>query len=70
MSSDTLNEDEFADRPVQYSYIVTGPDGWTNEFSLETVELLLRVGAIKETHTTSAAGWQTTFYDTVGRYPA
>lgn len=68
--TDTLNEDEFSDEPREHSYIVVGPDGWTNGFGLETVELLLRMGAVKETHQTSAAGWTTTFYDTVGRYPA
>ena len=62
--STTLNEDEFADGPKERKYIVTGPDGWTDQFDIDTIELLLRIGAIHETHTTSAAGWETHFYIT------
>lgn len=64
--SATLNEDEFGDGPLERKFIVRGPAGWTDEFDIETIELLMRIGAIRQVSTTSALGWETIFYDTVG----
>jgi hypothetical protein len=64
---ETAIEDDMPE-PRHMSNIIHGPNGWTESFDAQTVDVLLRMGAIRLVNTTSAAGWQTNFYDTIGRF--
>ena len=61
----TAVEDE--EQPREEAKIVTGRNGWTDSLDDETIELLLRLGVIELTSTTSGPGFTTLFYSSVAR---
>jgi len=62
----TVSTDE---APKRRSNLVVGPDGFTETFDDRTVDLLVRMGLVKWTQTSSDAHWETKFYEATGRPP-
>lgn len=70
----TLINDRFDEEPVQHNYephnLLYGSKGWTDAADDATIDLLLRVGAVRLAGTVSGVGWETRIYVSVeGRDP-